>query len=73
MAGITLAQAEAKLAEYLAAETKALESQELGIKDRKVVRAELASIRDGIKYWDDQVKRLSTGRTGRRMRGITPG
>lgn len=73
MAGITLAQAEAKLTEYLSAETEALKSQKLGIKDRNVERAELASIRDGIKYWDDQVKRLSTGRTGRRVRGITPG
>lgn len=72
MAGITLAQAEAKLAEHLAAETEALKSQELGIKDHKVVRAELASIRDGIKFWDDQVKRLSSGSTGRRVRGVTP-
>ena len=72
MAGVTLAQAEAKLAEYLDAETEALKSQELGIKDRKVVRADLEVIRDGIKYWDDQVKKLSQVNTGRRVRGVTP-
>jgi len=71
MAGVTLEQAEAMLAEAMLARTEALKSQEMGIKDRRVRRADLEQINADIKYWDGQVKKLSSGRTGARVRGVT--
>lgn len=59
MAGITLAQAEAKLAEYLAAESKVLLGQEVMIDGVKRVRADLAAIRAGRVEWEAKVGRLS--------------
>ncbi len=72
MAGITLAQAEAKLTAYLAAEEKILGGQSYTIANRTLTRADLAEVRKGISYWDDQVKRLSQASEGRRVRGVTP-
>jgi hypothetical protein len=56
--GITLATAGAKLAEYLAAETAVLGSQSYEIGERKLTRADLAEIRQGIDYWQGWVTRL---------------
>lgn len=71
MAGITLAQAEARLAEYMAAETAVLErGQAYRIADRELTRADLKEIRDGITYWQNQVDRLTRG--GIRVRLGTP-
>ena len=68
MAGITLAQAEAKLAEYLAAESKALNAQSYGIADRNLQRARLDDIRAGIKHWQGEVERLAAGKGRSRAR-----
>lgn len=65
MAGITLAQAEAQLAYYLAAEQKALESQRYAIGDRSQQRADLEDIQRGITLWDSRVKQLTNRATGR--------
>jgi hypothetical protein len=65
MAGITLAQAEAKLDAYLTAETKVLSGQEYWIADRKLTRANLSEIRAGIDTWDRRVKALSASANGR--------
>ncbi|HDK41691.1 MAG TPA: hypothetical protein ENG93_03405 [Nitrospirae bacterium] len=70
MPGITLADAEARLAEYQTAETAVLASQSYSIAGRAVTRANLNEIRDGISFWDAKVKRLTRG--GIRMRGATP-
>lgn len=70
MAGITLADAEARLAEYMAAETKVLSGQSYTIAGRSLTRANLKEIQDGIALWDSRVKRLSRG--GLRIGGITP-
>ena len=73
MAGITLAQAEARLAEYLAAEAALLAGgQSYAIKDRQFTRADMRQIQDGIEIWNKRVQDLSRTRTGRRVRGITP-
>ena len=61
MAGITLAQAETQLANYLAAETAVLTGQAYTIAGRSMTRANLAEIRDGIKVWDARCKSLSRG------------
>ncbi len=73
MAGITLAQAEAQLASYLAAETAILGGgQSYQIANRQFTRADLAEIREGVDYWNGKVKELSQTSTGRRVLGVTP-
>lgn len=70
MAGITLAQAEAKLATWLAAEDKVAEGQSYTINGRALTRADLGMIRETIDYWDKKVQRLSRG--GVRVTQVTP-
>lgn len=70
MAGITLAQAEARLAEYMDAETAILSGQSYWIGSRKLERANLAEVQKGIEVWDARVKRLSRG--GIRISGASP-
>ena len=70
MAGITLAQAEARLAEYMAAETAVLTAQSYEIAGRRMTRADLAEIRAGIDAWNARVGML-TSRVGGRGRSRT--
>lgn len=72
MAGITLAQAEARLTEYMSAESKVLSGQEYQIGERRLKRADLAEIRAGINHWQGMVDRLARGSRGFRVRGATP-
>jgi hypothetical protein len=73
MAGITLEQAQAKLDAYLAAETKVLAGQSYEIGDRKLTRADLTEIRNGIEVWNNRVIGLSASLQGRgRSRVIVP-
>jgi hypothetical protein len=64
MAGITLAQAESQLAAYLAAEAAVLSNQSYEITtgggSRKLTRANLAEIQEGIKLWDARCKTLAS-------------
>lgn len=75
MAGITLAQAEAKLAEYLAAETAVLAGQSVRHESgRSLTLADLGAIREGIRTWDERVKQLTQSASGRgRARNVAPG
>lgn len=74
MAGITLAQAEAQLALYLAAEAAVLGNQRYKIKDRELERASLETIQAGVKTWDARVKTLTGQAAGRsRTRYVVPG
>lgn len=68
-AGITLAIAEARLALYLAAETKVLSSQSYELGDRKLTRADLKEIREGLAYWQSHVDRLNPSPTTPRAVG----
>ncbi len=74
MAGITLAQAEAKLTEYLAAESQVLLNQnytmDFGGSRRTLTRADLEGIQAGIKIWENRVARLS--RKGLMVREVIP-
>lgn len=73
MAGITLAQAEAQLAVWLAASTAAAANQSYTVGDRSLTRANAAEIRTQIDYWQGYVNRLQPGRSGgMRVRGVTP-
>ncbi len=64
MAGITLADAGAKLALYLAAETKVLLGQKVEIDGQALTRANLELIQAGITSWDARVKSLSRSASG---------
>lgn len=70
MAGITQSQADAKLAEYLAAESAVLAGQSYELNGRKLTRANLAEIQTGIATWDKRAKSLARG--GMRVMGATP-
>lgn len=70
MAGITLAEAEAKLALWMAAEDKVASGQSYTINGRTLTRANLKEISDNIDRWDARVKRLSRG--GARVRQVVP-
>lgn len=71
MAGITQQQAQAQLDLYLAAEAKVLTNQSYEIAGRKLTRANLQEIRQGIETWDARVKNLARIASGiRRTRTI---
>lgn len=73
MAGITLAQAEAQLALYLAAETKILAGQKVEIDGQALTRANLKDVREGMAHWDSKVKELSARASGSsRSRSMSP-
>ncbi len=65
MAGITLEQAQTNLDQYLAASKKVLENQSYEIAGRKLTRANLKEIQDGIVFWNEMIKTLSRNASGR--------
>lgn len=73
MAGITLAQAEAQLSTWLSASTAVAAGQSYTIGSRSLSRADAAQIQAQVQYWDAKVKQLASGRSGMRIRGLTPG
>jgi len=70
MAGITLAQAQAKLTGWMSADDALQSSQEYSMGSRKLTRADSKEIRENIIFWNEQVNALS--RSGRRIIGGTP-
>lgn len=64
MAGITLVQAEAQLAAYLAAETAVLSGQSYEIAGRRLTRADLETIQKGIEIWSARVDTLTAAVEG---------
>ena len=71
MSGITLAQAQARLDQYLAAEEAVLLGQQYEIGGRMLRRADLAAIQEGVNLWNERVEKLSAKSTGR-VRAISP-
>jgi phage FluMu protein gp41 len=65
MAGITLLQAQTQLDSYLAAETAVLSGQSYEIAGRKLSRADLASIQQGVQLWNSRVINLTNQSRGR--------
>jgi len=59
MAGITLAQAEAKLALYLSLETSLGINAEVTIDGDTYKRHQLKDIRESIVFWNSQVNKLT--------------
>lgn len=72
MAGITLVQAEAKLTEYLAAESKILLGQQVEIDGKRLTRADLEKVQIGISTWEKRVQRLSRTGGGMMVREVIP-
>jgi hypothetical protein len=71
MAGITLAQAEAKLSEWMTAEEVLQTCQSYTLSDgSQVTKADLDKIGRRIEYWNKMTIRLSRG--GIRISGGTP-
>lgn len=70
VAGITLAQAQAKLDQWMAADDALSRSQSYSIDGRTLTRADAGEVQSRIVFWDNQVKRLSRG--GIRMTGGVP-
>ena len=70
MAGITLAQAETKLSEWLTVEEAVQTGQSYRIGERTLERADLQYIGERITFWNQQVIRLTRG--GIRLTGGTP-
>jgi hypothetical protein len=76
MAGITLAQAQAQLALWLAADAAVASGQSYAMGEKSLTLANAGEIRKNIDYWASWVSSLSqTGastRTGPVVRGVTP-
>lgn len=70
--GITLAQAQAQLAIWLAADAAVAKSQryeiDTGNGRRQLFRADAIEIRNNIKYWNEMVQSLSPAGDGGRRR-----
>jgi hypothetical protein len=67
---MTLAQAQAKLSEWMAADTAVAGGQAYTVGGRSLTRADARTIRENIEYWDRKVASLS--RRGLSIRGATP-
>jgi hypothetical protein len=67
MAGISLKEAKKHLKSWLEAELEISTSQSYKIGTRSLTRADLAQVREQIKFWQGKVKELETaeGRRGR--------
>jgi hypothetical protein len=70
MAGIALAQAEAKLAAWMEAEDKVALGQSYTIMGRSLTRADARLIAERINFWNHMVIRLGGG--GISVTAVTP-
>ena len=64
MAVVTLAEAQAELAEWLAASKQVARSQSYSFAGRTLTRADAAEIRTQIQYWSGQVSLLQSEVSG---------
>lgn len=75
MAGISLDQAQARLDAWLAADAAVAQGQSYSGLGRTLTRADAATIRDNIQFWERKVLELTSnsgGGRGRRVRyGVT--
>lgn len=72
MAGITLAQAEAQLSTWLAANTAVSSGQSYSIGNRSLTRVNSTEILKNIDFWDKKVQQLSRS-GGVRFYNVIPG
>jgi hypothetical protein len=75
MAGLTLAQAEARLTAWMEADASLQTEQEVRFGDRMLKRADAAEVRNNIDFWQKKCQELSASSTesGRgRSRTVSP-
>lgn len=72
VAAFSLAEAQAKLAEWKTAETKVAEGQAYIIAGRSMTRADLAAIAERIEYYAQMVNKLERPGGGIRIRTGVP-
>lgn len=66
MAGLTLEIAEAKLTEWLAADSQLQAGQDVTWTDgRRLTQSDAGEVRRNIDYWDKKCKELATASRGR--------
>lgn len=65
MAGITLEQAQAQLDLWIGASAAVARKQSYSIAGRSLTLADAADIQSNVKYWNDQVQKLSSAASGR--------
>lgn len=70
MAVLDLATCEAKLQEYLDAETTVLKNQSYTLNGRQLTRANLAEIQKGIEAWNTRVIQRTPGRRAVKRMGM---
>jgi hypothetical protein len=70
MAGITLAEAQTKLSEWMAASTAVSHKQSYSIAGRTITLADTKEIRESIIFWNEMVNSLDRG--GPRVRTGIP-
>lgn len=66
MAGLTLAQAEAKLQGWLDADTQLQSGQSVRFNDRMLTRADVLEVRNNIDYWQQKCQELAAKEQGGR-------
>lgn len=72
MPGITLEQAEAQLALWIAASTAVASNQSYSINGRSLTRVDAREIRENIDYWQNWVVTLTPGEANSRTRYVVP-
>lgn len=70
MAGIDLTTANTRLQQYLDAEAAILSGQAYTINGRRLERANLSEVQEGIRIWNQRVQDLANRASGRR-RAVT--
>jgi hypothetical protein len=70
MAAITLAQAETRLALYLAAEEKILKGQKVEMDGKSLTRADLGLVQQGVATYNGMVSNLTRSDSIRVMRVV---
>ena len=65
MAGLTLAQAESRLAGWLSADNELQTAQTVKFNDRLLTRADAAEVRNNIDYWQKKCQELEASTAGR--------
>lgn len=68
--GFTLEEAQRRYRAYITAEEKVLLSQEYELENRKVTRADLKSIREGIKYWENKCDEIASNGATKKIKSF---
>jgi len=71
MSGVTLSQAQAQLATWLAASTAVASKQSYTINGRSLTMANAAEIRENIDYWERRIVALERIAAGRSRHGFS--